>query len=78
MSDYDCINGLSKPSCNLENGVLKCHLPSDTIAIVLKVITMKVFHVYRKDYKSKANKCIPWGTEVRPYPRNKKENGRLP
>ena len=55
-------------SCNLDYGLLKCHLPSDTVDVDLKVRTMKGVHVYRKDYKSQVNKCIPWGVEVRPYP----------
>ena len=55
-------------NCDLIFGILSCNLPEDTVDVDLKVCTLWWIHTYKKDRSTEVSKCIPWRTEVKPFP----------
>ena len=55
-------------NCNFLFGFFSCNLLEDTIDIKLMVYTLWRINTFKKDQNTQVIRCVPWGTEVKPFP----------
>ena len=57
-----------QPEGNFLHGFFRCCLLIKAVDIEVKITSMQVTHVFRRDRTSQLIKCTPWSTRLCPHP----------
>ena len=59
---------LLQPECNFMHRFFRCKLPVEVVDIEVKITSMQVMHIFRRDRMTQLIKCTPWSTRLHLHP----------
>ena len=51
---------LLQPECNFLHRFFRCKIPVEVVDVEVKVMSMQVMHIFRRDRMTQLIRCIPW------------------
>ena len=57
-----------QPECYFLYEFFRCHLPVEMVDLEVKITSMQVIHMFRRDRTCQIIKCNPWSTRLHPHP----------
>ena len=59
---------LLQPECNFLHGFFGCKLPVEVVDMEVKVTSMQVMHIFKRDRTTQLIRCVPWTTKLHQHP----------
>ena len=56
------------PECNFLHGFFRCKLPVEVVDVEVKITSMQVTHIFRRDQTTQLINGTPWSTRLCPHP----------